>query len=133
MKFSRIAQFILIGLGAGIVAPFFLSLCLFGTTLQVFMVGAPTAGFWSGAPTAGPTPVPGRVQAVSSAALSRGGGAVFALWSVVGALVGEAVGGRWPGGHPWSRTRREIIGAILGAVIFSAIAIFIFLPQGGGS
>ncbi len=92
MKFERIAQFVLIGLGVGIVAPFFLSLCLFGSTLQVFMVGAPTPGFWSGAPTPGPTPVPSQVQQVSSAALNWGGGAVFVLWSILGALAGEAVG-----------------------------------------
>ena len=130
MRLGRVAQFVLIGCGAGLVAPFFLSLCLFGSTLQVFMAGAPTPGYWSGAPTAAATPVPGQVQQVGSAALSRGGGAGFVLWSIIGALAGEALGSRWPGGHPWHQARREIMGAILGALLFSVIAIFIFMPQG---
>ncbi len=134
MKMGPVAQFLLIGFAVGVIAPFFLSLCLFGTTLQMFMQApAPTPGFWSGAPTAGPTPVPSQVQKVGSAALGRQGGAVFVLWSILGALAGEAVGSRWPGGDPMHQTRREVIGAVLGAVIFSLVALFLFLPQGPAS
>ncbi len=125
-KLGRAAQFVLIGCGVGLVAPFFLSLCLFGSTLQVFMAGEPTPGFWSGAATAAPTAVPGPVQAMTSAALHHGGGSVFVLWSILGALAGEVVGGKWPGGHPWHRTRREIVGAIFGGLLFTVVALLMF-------
>ncbi len=127
IKLGPIAQFILIGAAVGIVAPFFLSLCLFGTTLQVFMVGEPTPGFWSGAPTPQATAVPGHVQVAASKALGRGGGSVFVLWSLVGAYAGEAIGNRWTG-HPWHKTRRAWLGAALLCVIFNVVAMWIFLP-----
>src|SRR5512142_329189 len=109
MKSGPIAQFILIGIGVGMVAPFFLSLCLFGSTLPVFLSAQPTPGFWSGAPTPSPTPIPSRAQVVANAALHRGGPVSFVLVSVLGALAGEALGARLPG-HAWHRTRRAILG-----------------------
>ncbi len=128
MKMGPVAQFLLIGFAVGVIAPFFLSLCLFGTTLQMFMQApAPTPGYWSGAATAAPTAVPARAQVVTSAALSHAGGAVFVLWSLVGAFAGEAVGNRWPG-NPWSKTTRAWIGAIALCVVFNVVAMWFYLP-----
>lgn len=127
MKIGPVAQFVLIGCAVGIIAPFFLSLCLFGSTLPVFLTAEPTPGFWSGAPTPVATAVPNLVQLATSNALHRGGAASFVIVAMFGALAGEAAGGRLPG-HPWHKTRREVLGAILGGVIFSFVAMLLFLP-----
>ncbi len=128
LKLGPVAQFLAIGVLVGSIAPFFLSLCLFGTTLQVFMAAEPTPGYWSGAATPMPTAVPGQLQVWTSAALAHGQGAAFVVWGILGALAGEAVGDRWPGGHPWQRGRRAWLGAIAGSLLFSMVALFIFLP-----
>jgi hypothetical protein len=123
MKFGRIAQFIITGGVVGTLLPFFVSLCLFGTTLQTF-VSPPqhTTAFWSGAPTPEPTPIPGPVQAWTSRTLSSGGGIVYLLWNVLGAYAGEAVALRRLG-QQLGATRRAWLGAVAGCVIFMGIAL----------
>ncbi len=116
-------QFFIIAGVVGIVLPFILTLCLFGTTLQTFVAGqAPTPGFWSGAPTAAPTRIPSPVQEWSRTAFSSADGAVFLLWSVLGACAGEAVALRVRR-DPWIATRTAWLGAVAGSVIFLGITL----------
>ena len=123
MKLGPIAQFLLKGFTVGVLAPYFLSLCLFGTTLQTFVAGAqPTAGYWSGAPTPQPTSVPSPVQVWAGNAFSSSGGGLFVLWSLVGAFTGEGFAvRRW--GKEWDATRRAWLGALAGSFLFMAIAL----------
>jgi hypothetical protein len=123
MKLGSIATFLMIGVVIGILVPFFLSLCLFGTTFQTFMAGPqPTPGYWSGAPTAAPTAPPSQVQVWTNAALTSGGGVVFVLWSTLGAFVGEGIAYRRRD-RQWHRTRNAWLGAISGSVMFIALTI----------
>jgi hypothetical protein len=117
MKLRSIATFLMIGAAVGILVPFFLSLCLFGTTFQSFM-----PGYWSGAPTAAPTAPPSRVQVMTNAALTSSGGVLFVLGSVLGAYAGEAVAFRRRD-KVWHATRNAWLGAIAGSVIFIALTI----------
>ena len=127
MKFGPRTQFLFIGAVVGIVAPFFLSLCLFGTTLQTFVAGAqPTPGYWSGAPTAAPTHPPSQVQVWTSAAFSSAGGAIFVLWSVLGAYAGEGLA-VWRWRKEWDATRRAWLAAAVGSFIFMGITLCGFL------
>jgi hypothetical protein len=127
MKIGPTTQFLIIGAVVGGIVPFFLAICLFGTTLQGFVANPqPTQGYWSGAPTPLATPVPSPVQAWTSQAFASGGGTVFVLWSILGAFAGEAVALRsW--GKEWDRTRRAWLGAVAGSVIFIGIALCGFL------
>ncbi len=127
MRLAPIVQFLGIGAIVGLIVPFFLSLCMFGSTLPVFIAAEPTPGYWSGAPTPVATAAPSQVQAWTSAALHRGGAAGSVLFSVLGALAGEAAGARLPG-HPWHRTRRAWLGAIAGSIALSIAALLSFLP-----
>ena len=127
MKIRPIAQFLLIAAVVGFLVPYFVSLCLFGTTLQSFVAGAqPTPGYWSGAATAAPTRAPSPVQVWTGAALGFGGGAVFVLWSVIGAVIGEGIAA-WRWGKEWDATRRAWLGALAGSIIFIAITLCGFL------
>ncbi len=123
MKLRPIATFLMIGAVVGILVPFFISLCLFGTTFQSFMAGPqPTPGYWSGAPTAVPTAPPSQVQVWTNAGLTSGGGGVFVLWSMLGAFAGEAVALRRRD-RAWHATRNAWLAAIAGSVIFIALTI----------
>jgi hypothetical protein len=123
MKIRPIAQFLLIAGIVGLLVPYFVSLCLFGTTLQTFVLGAqPTQGYWSGAATAAPTQAPSPVQVWTGTALSSGGGAIFVLWSVLGALAGEGIAA-WRWGKDWGATRKAWLGALAGSFIFIAITL----------
>lgn len=128
MKSAWGVQFLLIGIGVGMVLPFFVSICLFGTTLQTFVVAPQhTAPFWSGAPTPEPTPIPTPLRAWTNRTLSSGGGAVYILWSVLGALAGEAIAiRRWRAAR--HATRMALLGAIVGCTIFMGLG-FCGLPQ----
>ncbi len=128
MKIGPVGQFLIIGAAVGILAPFILSLCLFGAPLQMFLAAPqPTPGYWSGAPTAAPTPIPSAVKVWTNSALTSTGGAVFVLWSVVGAFVGEAVAvRRW--GKDWDATRKAWLGAVVGSILFNGIAVCGLLP-----
>jgi hypothetical protein len=128
MKLARVFPFLVIGVGVGTLLPFFVSICLFGTTLQTFIVAPQhTTPFWSGAPTPEPTPIPSPLRAWTGRTFSSGGGAVYILWSVLGALAGEAIALR-----RWSRarhaTRMAWLGAITGCIIFMGVG-FCGLPQ----
>jgi hypothetical protein len=127
IKIGPIAQFILIGVVIGTCLPFVLSLCLFGTTLQSFVAGQPTAsGTWSGAPTPEPTRVPGKVQAWTGTAFSSAGGLVYLLWSMLGAFAGEALAvRRW--GKQWDGTRMAWLGAVAGSAVFIGVTLCGFL------
>jgi hypothetical protein len=127
MKIGPITQFLIKGLVVGTLLPIIVSICLFGTTLQGFVAGPqPTPGFWSGAATPVPTQVPSRVQVWTSTTFSSAGGAVFLLWSVLGAYAGEALAvRRW--GKEWNATRNAWLSAIAGSVIFVGIALCGFL------
>lgn len=126
MKIGPITQFLIKGIVVGTIAPFFLSLCLFGTTLQVFLEGAPTPGYWSGAPTAVPTRVPSPAQAWTGKTFKSAGGAFFVLWSILGAFAGEAIAvRRW--GKDWNATRNAWLGALAGSFIFMGISLCGFL------
>ncbi|HTP00706.1 MAG TPA: hypothetical protein VMJ64_04975 [Anaerolineales bacterium] len=123
MKIRAVAQFILIGTAVGVLTPFFLSLCLFGTTFQTFMAGPqPTPGYWSGAPTAAPTAAPNSVQVWTNTTLTSSGGVGFVLWSMLGAFLGEAVAVRRSAQdlHP---TRNLWLGALAGSGIVIAITL----------
>jgi hypothetical protein len=124
MKFRSITQFLIIGIVVGTFLPFFLSICLFGQTLQAFVAAPPPAGgFWSGAPTPMPTPVPSAVQVVTGTALSSAGGLGFVLWSVLGAFAGEALMvRRW--GKDLGLTRMALFGAVVGSALFIVISLF---------
>ncbi len=127
MKIRSIAQFVLIAGVVGLLVPYFVSLCLFGTTLQTFVAGAqPTPGYWSGAATAAPTRAPSAVQVWTGAALGSGGGGVFVLWSVIGALAGESIA-VWRWSREWDATRKAWLGALAGSVIFIGITLCGFL------
>ena len=127
MKFGPRTQFLFIGAVVGIIAPFFLSLCVLGTTLQTFVAGAqPTPGYWSGAPTAAHTRPPSQVQVWTSAAFSSAGGAIFVLWSVLGAYAGEGLA-VWRWRKEWDATRRAWLGATVGSFIFMGITLCGFL------
>jgi hypothetical protein len=123
MKFGPIGQFLIKGFAVGVLAPYLLSLCLFGTTLQTFVAGAqPTPGYWSGAATPVPTAVPSAVQVWSGNAFSAAGGALFVVWSSVGAFAGEGFAvRRW--GKEWDATRRAWLGALAGSFLFMAMAL----------
>ncbi len=126
-KLKSISQFLLIAVVAGIVIPYFFSLCLFGTTLQTFIQGAqPTPGYWSGAPTGVPTQVPSAVQVWTGSALSSSNGAFFVLWSFLGAVVGEGLA-VWRWRREWDATRRAWLGAIAGSFVFIGITLCGFL------
>jgi hypothetical protein len=126
-RFGQAGQFILIGAVVGIIMPFFFSLCVFGTTLQTFVSGAgPTPGYWSGAPTAVPTRPPGPIRTWTGNAFSAAGGVVFILWSLLGALAGEAAAlRRWRGSL--TPTRDALLGAVAGSLVFIAITLCGFL------
>ena len=128
MKFTRVLQFLVIGVGVGTFLPFFVAICLFGATLQTFVVAPEhTTPFWSGAPTPEPTPVPTPLRAWTNRTLSSGGGAFYILWSVLGAFAGEAIAlRRW--GRSTRATRMALLGAISGCVIFMGVG-FCGLPQ----
>jgi hypothetical protein len=128
VKFTRVLQFLVIGVGVGTFLPFFVSICLFGATLQTFVVAPEhTTAFWSGAPTPEPTPVLTPLRAWTNRTLSSGGGAVYILWSVLGAFAGEAIAlRRWGQSH--RATRMALLGAITGCVIFMGVG-FCGLPQ----
>ncbi len=124
---GQIRQFILIGAAIGIVMPFFISVCLFGTTLQTFVAGAaPTPGYWSGAPTAAPTRAPSPVQVATGNAFSAAGGALFVLWSVLGAFAGQAIALR-RSRDEINPTRNALLGAAAGSVVFIAVTLCGFL------
>ncbi len=124
VKFRSLTQFLIIGIVVGTFLPFFLSICLFGETLQAFVAAPPPpGGFWSGAPTPAPTPVPSAVQVVAGTALSSAGGLGFVLWSILGAFAGEAVTvRRW--GKDLGTTRTALLGAVVGSVIFIVVSLF---------
>ncbi len=126
MRIGQIRQFLIIGLAVGAIAPFFLSVCLFGTTLQTFVAGAPTAGFWSGAATAQPTRVPSPVQAWSRTTFSEAGGAFFVVWSVLGAFAGQAFAA-WRWRDEWHSTRRALFAAVVGSFLFMGFTLCGFL------
>jgi MFS family permease len=123
MKIGPITQFILIGVVVGTFLPFFVALCLFGTTLQSFVVApAPTGGFYSGSATPVPTRVPSKAEVWTGTVLSSGGGVGFVLWSLLGAFAGEAVA-VWRWGKEWGGTRRAWLGAVAGCVIFVGLGM----------
>jgi hypothetical protein len=123
MKIGAIPQFLIIGGVVGTLLPYLLSLCLFGTTLQTFVAAPPPkTTLWSGAPTPVPTPVPSRVQVWTGAALSSKGGIGFMLWSVLGALAGEAVAVR-RSGKDGGAPSKAWLGAAAGSVIFVGVAL----------
>lgn len=124
MKPDQLPRFLLIACVVGMLLPFFVSICLFGQTLQSFV--APPKHeqvFWSGAPTPVPTPVPGPVQAWTGTALSLQGGVIFVLWSILGACAGEATALRLPGKARAAR-RKAWLGAIAGSIVFIGISLF---------
>jgi hypothetical protein len=124
---KNIGQFVLIGAAVGIVVPFFVSVCLFGTTLQTFVAGAqPTPGYWSGAPTAVPTRPPGPVQAATGKAFSAAGGALFIVWSMLGAFAGQAIGRRLSR-DDINPLPKILLGAFAGSVVFIAFTLCGFL------
>jgi hypothetical protein len=124
MKLGAVAQFLLIGTVAGVLTPFLLSLCLFGSTFQSFLAGPqPTPGYWSGAPTAAPTAAPSQLQVVSNTALTSAGGVVFVLWSMIGAFAGEAVA-VWRYRNDWHATRITWAGAFTGSILLIMITLF---------
>ena len=123
MKIGPITQFLMIGGVVGAFLPFFVSLCIFGTTLQTFVAAPPpTAGYWSGGPTTVPTRVPIRAEVLTGTARSAGSGAVFVLWSRLGAFAGEAVAIR-RGGKEGNATRKAWLGAIVGSAIFIGLGL----------
>jgi hypothetical protein len=123
---SPITRFVIIGLAIGIILPVFLTLCLFGTTVGKFVANPePTQGYWSGAATPAPTPVPGPVQVWTRNTISAANGAVFLLWSVLGAFGGEALAVRR--GREWDATRNAVLGAAAGSLVFVVIAVCGFL------
>ena len=124
---GQIRQFILIGAAIGIFMPFFISVCLFGTTLQTFVAGAqPTPGYWSGAPTAAPTRAPSQVQVWTGNTFSAAGGAFLVVWSVLGAFAGEALAlRRWR--EELNRIPYALLGALAGSVVFIGITLCGFL------
>lgn len=124
---GKTGQFLMIGGVVGILMPFFVSVCLFGTTLQTFVSPPPpTAGYWSGAPTPVPTPPPGPIRTWTGNALSAAGGLFFILWSVLGALAGEALAlRRW--GNELNPGRYALLGAATGSVVFIGITLCGFL------
>jgi hypothetical protein len=127
MKIGPITQFLIKGGVVGTLLPMILSMCLFGTTLQTFIAGPqPTPGYWSGAATLAPTQAPSPVQVWTSTTFSAAGGAVFVLWSVLGAFAGEALALRRRA-EEWNATRNAWLGAIAGSVIFVGIALCGFL------
>jgi hypothetical protein len=126
MRSGPITKFLLIGGAVGVVVPVFLTMCLFGTTVQKFVANPePTAGYWSGAPTPVSTPVPSAVQVWTKTTISAAGGAVFLLWSVLGAFGGEALAVRR--GKEWDAPRNAWLGAVAGSLIFVVIAVCGFL------
>ena len=127
MKIGPVTQFLIIGAVVGIIAPFIISICLFGTTLQSMVAGAvPTPGFLSGAATPMPTQVPNPVQVWTNDTFSAGGGAVFVLWSMLGAFAGEAIAvARWR--NEMDATRRAWLAALAGSIIFMVIALCGFM------
>ena len=127
MKTGPIRQFLIIGGAVGILLPFFFSLCLFGTSLQEFVAGAqPTPGYWSGAATPVPTPARSPVQVWTGTAFSSAGGAVFVLWSMLGAFAGEGIAvRRW--GKDWGATRKAWLGAVAGSLLFIVVTLCGFL------
>lgn len=127
MRLGPIAQFLIKGFTVGVLAPYFLSLCLFGSTLQSFVAGAqPTPGYWSGGPTPIPTAVPSPVQVWTGNAFSSAGGALFVLWSLVGAFAGEGFAvRRW--GKDWDAARKAWLGALVGSFLFMGITLCGFL------
>lgn len=128
MRIGPLIRFLLTGLVVGTLAPFALSLCLFGTTLQTFVTGGPpAAGFWSSAPTPTPTPIPSQIQAWSRQTVGSSGGAFLVLWSVLGAWIGQGLALRLQGQDP--RTGRwALTGAAAGSAMFIGIALLGFLP-----
>ena len=127
MKIGPLRQFLLIGFAVGVIAPFFMSVCLFGTTLQTFVQGAgPTPGYWSGAPTAAPAPPPSPVQVWTGNAFSAAGGALFVLWSVLGAFAGQTFAA-WKWRDEWHATRRAWLAAAAGSFVFMGVTLCGFL------
>ena len=126
-KLRQYGQFLLTGAAVGIMMPFVISMCLFGTTLQNFVAApSPTQGYWSGAPTAAPTRPPGPIRTWTGNAFSTAGGAVFVLWSVLGALGGEALAlRRWR--EDLNVAPKAWIGALAGSVVFIGISLCGFL------
>ncbi len=124
---GRFGRFAIIAAVIGIAAPFLISVCLFGSTLQSFVSGAqPTPGYWSGAPTAVPTPVPGPVQAWTRSAFSASGGALFIVWSVLGALGGEALA-LYRARDELNPVPHALLGALAGSLVFIGISLCGFL------
>ena len=124
---AQLRHFLIVGAAVGIIMPFFISICLFGTTLQSFVAAPqPTAGFWSGAPTAVPAPPPGPIRTWTGNAFSAAGGVVFILWSVIGAFAGEALALRhWR--DSLTPTRDALLGSAAGSIVFIFISIAAFL------
>ena len=119
-------QFLLRAALIGVLLPFFIALCVFGTTLQSFVSPQPTAGYWSGAATPQPTAVPSPVRVWGATALSSASGGVFVLWSLLGALAGEGLA-VWRWGREWDASRRAWLGALAGSVTFIAVALCGFM------
>ena len=123
----KISHFLILGVVVGTLVPTALSMCLFGTTVQSFVAGpTPAGGFWSGAPTPVPTPIPSPAQVWTKKTFSAANGAVFLLWSVLGACAGEGLAlRRW--GKDENAARNAWLGALAGSVVFVGIAVCGFL------
>ncbi len=114
----------LIGGAVGVLVPFLMSLCLFGSTFQTFLAGPqPTPGYWSGAPTGSPTPVPNPVQVATNTALTSANGVGFLLWSMLGAFAGEGIAVR-RFGRDFHATRNAWLGAAAGSILLVLITLF---------
>ncbi len=120
----NLRQHLLIGAVIGIIMPFFFALCLFGTTVQEFVAAPqPTAGYWSGAPTPVPAPPPGPIRTWTGNAFAAGGGVLFVMWSVLGALAGAALAlRRW--GQELNPFPYALLGGLAGSLLFIGVALF---------
>ena len=128
MKFRSVVQFLVIAGVVGVLLPSALSMCLFGTNLQTFLAApSPSTGFWSGAPTPVPTQPPAPVKVWTNTVLTSSGGIGFLFWSVLGAVVGQALAIRRsePG---WGAIRNAFLGAIAGSLVFIFISLCGILP-----